>query len=261
MQLWLDLLIVFILGLITALATGLGALPFFFVKQLTPKWNSWLYGSAIGIMLSASIIGLIPEGIKVGGSGQYSFLSFQVSRAVAEVSLGILIGLIFIILANRLLPSHNHYYKSLIGYDSKALFITISTLTIHSFPEGFAVGTAYAGDFRLALLIFIAISVHNIPEGVSVSIPLAAKGASKWKMVWLSVFTSLPQPIGAVIAFLLVQWIHPLLPISFGFAAGAMITMVAWNMIPETWKLNHRWHSASGFLAGFMLMWLMILYI
>jgi len=240
-----DIIIVFILGLLTAIATGLGAIPFFFTKKLKPQYNSGLYGLAIGVMLSASVLGLIPEGLKVGTFNQ--------------VLIGVTVGVLFLVLANRMLPENHHLYEKITGYKSKSLFIIIGALTIHSFPEGFAIGTSYASSYELALLMFIAIAIHNIPEGVSVSIPLAAQGASKWRMVSLSIFTSLPQPIGAVIAYILVKSIEPLLPISFGFAAGAMVAMIIKNMLPEAKKTDHNLYLFVGFVAGFVGMYLLIL--
>jgi len=58
-------------------------------------------------------------------------------------------------------------------------------------------------------------------------------GLSKWRMVGAAVFSSLPQPIGAVIAFVFVTWAESFLPFGFGFAAGAMVYLVLTEFIPE----------------------------
>ena len=57
-----DLGLVFVAGLLTALATGLGAVPFFLVEEISDRWNVVLWGLASGIMVSASVFGLIQEG-------------------------------------------------------------------------------------------------------------------------------------------------------------------------------------------------------
>jgi ZIP family zinc transporter len=57
-------------------------------------------------------------------------------------------------------------------------------------------------------------------------------------MVWWAVFSSLPQPIGAVIAFAFVRLARELLPFGFGFAAGAMIYLVLSEFIPEALDLG-----------------------
>ncbi len=56
-------MLVFVAGLITDLATGLGALPFFFKDDFSDAWLVGLWGVATGIMATASIVGLIPEGL------------------------------------------------------------------------------------------------------------------------------------------------------------------------------------------------------
>lgn len=58
--------IVLVAGLVTALATGLGALPFFFVADVSDRWNVVLWGIASGIVLAASLLGLVSEGLAAG---------------------------------------------------------------------------------------------------------------------------------------------------------------------------------------------------
>jgi len=82
-------------------------------------------------------------------------------------------------------------------------------------------------------LMTVSISIHNIPEGIAISIPFRAMGAGKWKMLAATIFSSLPQPIGAVIAFVFVRQAQQFMPIGFGFAAGAMIYLVATEFIEE----------------------------
>ena len=70
-------------------------------------------------------------------------------------------------------------------------------LFVHSLPEGFALGTAYASDTAgLSLFVFLAIALQNIPEGTSVAIPMADAGFNRPQMFWAAVLTSAPQPSG-----------------------------------------------------------------
>jgi ZIP family zinc transporter len=79
-------------------------------------------------------------------------------------------------------------------------------------------------------------------------------------MVGAAVFSSLPQPIGAAIAFVFVRWAEAFLPFGFGFAAGAMIYLVLTEFIPEALEtgidLPHRGYRelAGGLLAGGLVM-------
>jgi ZIP family zinc transporter len=106
----------------------------------------------------------------------------------------------------------------------------------------------------------IAISIHNVPEGTAISIPLKSLGVSKYKMVWWAVFSSLPQPIGAVLAFAFVRIARDLLPFGFGFAAGAMVYLVLTEFIPEALSLGTdlpqrgRRELVGGITVGVLLM-------
>jgi ZIP family zinc transporter len=137
--------------------------------------------------------------------------------------------------------------------DRTALLV-FAVLLVHSLPEGFAIGTAYASDTEgLALFIVIAIAIQNIPEGTSVAIPMEAAGHSAAQQFWAAVGTSVPQPLGAAIAYLLVEEISALLPLSFAFAAGAMLALVTVEVVPE--GLRHgRGGTVMGFAAGAALM-------
>jgi ZIP family zinc transporter len=128
-------------------------------------------------------------------------------------------------------------------------------LLVHSLPEGFAIGTAYGADREgLGLFVIVALGLHNVPEGTAAAIPLHAAGASRSRQFWAAVATSAPQPVGALIAFLLVEQIEALLPLSLAFAAGAMLALVAVEMVPKAWARGGRGQATAGALAGTALM-------
>ncbi len=227
-----NLVFVFAAGFITALATGIGALPFFFYDTISDSKNVLLWGLASGIMVSASVFGLINEGLTEG--------------TPFELLVGIVFGILLVIVAHNVLMDSDIDPRTYEEANFKKLVLILGILTVHSFPEGIAVGVSFAdlglqGGTQilgitvplLAVFMTIAISIHNIPEGTAISIPLKAMGVSKWRMVWWSIFSSLPQPIGAVIAFTFVRIAREILPYGFGFAAGAMIYLVISEFIPE----------------------------
>jgi ZIP family zinc transporter len=124
-------------------------------------------------------------------------------------------------------------------------------LFVHSLPEGFAIGTAYASDTAgLSLFVILAIAAQNVPEGTSVAIPLATAGYSRTRQFWAAVGTSAPQPVGAVIAYVLVEEIEGLLPVSFAFAAGAMLALVAFELCPSAFASGHARAAVAGLAAG-----------
>jgi ZIP family zinc transporter len=234
--------LVFVAGLLTALATGLGALPFFLVEEISDRWNVVLWGLASGIMVAASLFGLIREGIAV--------VDGSLVDAAVAVGPGVLAGVALVVVGHDVLADAEMDPKQYEEADYKKLVLILGILTVHSFPEGVAVGVSFAelgiDDPSLAtvslaglslpvLAVFmtVAISIHNVPEGVAVSIPLRAMDVSEWRMVWWAVFSSLPQPLGAVLAYYFVTLAEQFLPFGFGFAAGAMVYLVATEFVPE----------------------------
>ena len=243
MALHAELALVFVAGLITALATGLGAAPFFFFDEISDRWNVVLWGLASGIMVSASVFGLLGEGLAASTGVPWGIL------------VGVVAGVGLVVVGHELLEDAEMDPREYEEADFKKLVLVLGILTVHSFPEGVAIGVSFAdlafdvpsaqtlqlAGFAvplLAVFMTVAISIHNVPEGTAISIPLRAMEVPEWRMVWWAVFSSLPQPIGAVIAFYFVSLAREFLPFGFGFAAGAMIYLVLTEFIPEAREIG-----------------------
>jgi len=254
-------LLVFVAGLITALATGVGALPFLVLDEFGDRWNVLLWGLASGIMLSASVFGLVSEGYAEADPWPWALalgLPEGVARATPLV-IGLLAGVVLVIVAHEVIEGREVNPRTYGEADFRKLLLILGILTVHSFPEGVAIGVSFAelnleGGVAvplLAIFVTVAISVHNVPEGVAISIPLRAMAVSEWKTVWWAVFSSLPQPIGAVLAFAFVRVARQFLPVGFGFAAGAMVYLVLTEFIPEALELGEELPNRGyGELAG-----------
>ncbi|KAK6255627.1 hypothetical protein SCA6_016932 [Theobroma cacao] len=206
-----------------AAATGLGAVPFFFV-ELDPQWAGICNGMAAGVMLAASF-DLIQEG-QEHGAGSW-------------VVIGILAGGIFILLCKKFLEQYGEVSMlDIKGAEATKVVLVIGIMTLHSFGEGSGVGVSFAGSkgFTQGLLVTLAIAVHNIPEGLAVSMVLASRGVSPQNAMLWSVITSLPQPIVAVPSFICADAFNKFLPFCTGFAAGCMIWMVVAEVLPDAFK-------------------------
>lgn len=221
---------VFLFALLTAVATGIGALPFIFVKDLTRRWLGASNALAAGLMLAASF-GLLYEGVDYG---------------LARTLAGALIGLGFIVLVRKLLQREEHpaVFAQMNDMDARKALLIVGVMTMHSFTEGVGVGVSFGGGVGLGLFITLAIAVHNIPEGLAISLVLVPRGVGWSRAALWSVFSSLPQPLMAVPAFVFVETFKPLLPYGLGFAAGAMIWMVFSELLPDALE------EASGNLVA-----------
>ena len=172
---------------LTALVTGLGVLPFLFVKKFNRWWLSIFQSAAAGLMLGACF-NLIQEGAHLN-----PYRTF----------IGILVGLALIVFANRMISRRADVdLGDLEGGDARKALLILGIMTAHSFAEGIGVGVSFGGGEKLGLFITAAIAIHNIPEGLAVALVMVPKGTKAWKAGMWSIFTSLPQPLMAVPAFL-----------------------------------------------------------
>jgi zinc transporter, ZIP family len=232
---------VFVVALLTDLATGLGVLPFAVARRASARWSGITTAIAGGMMLSASVFALADKALRRGNA--------------IDVVAGMLAGAAFFAYSARLVSARRWRLRNWTEDTSRQSILVIVTMFVHSIPEGVAIGVGYAtGEMRFGLLLAITIAVHNVPEGTAVAVPLRANGASLATCFWYALLTSVPQPLVAVPAFLLISLAQPLLPASLGFAGGAMIFLVVAELLPESLACCSRIETAWGVTIGLVAM-------
>lgn len=207
-------------AMLTAVATGLGVLPFLFLRSVSERVVAYSNAVAAGLMLGASL-GLVTEGARAGR---------------VETFAGVNLGVLFILATQRLLRGREIDFAGVTGAGARRMLLVVVVMTVHSFAEGAAVGVSFGGGEALATAITVAIAVHNVPEGVAITAVLRPRGTSLAACAGWSVFSSLPQPLMAVPAYLFVERFAAALPYGLGFAAGAMIFMVLLELLPEAYE-------------------------
>ena len=234
-------LLVFLYGLFTAATTALGAIPFAFVRQVSSRTVAYANAIAAGLMLGACFQ-LVAEGSSYG----------QI-----QTGAGALLGVAFILVTQRMLAQHEVRIEDVRGAGARRMVMIVVVMTVHSMAEGIAVGAGFGGGEELALLITAAIAVHNVPEGLAITAILRPQGVSLLRCAGWSFFSSIPQPLLAVPAFLFVDTVRPALPYGLGFAAGAMIFMVLVELLPEAYEEGPR--PAVGLLVSSTLVGMIVL--
>jgi len=226
-------------ALVTAIMTGVGALPFLVFKNLGQRTVGWSNAAAAGLMLAASH-GLIAEGT-----------SINTTLTLA----GVLVGLGAIIVADRLLSGAGEVkIADLQGASASKALLILGIMTAHSFAEGVGVGVSFAGSEGLGTFITTAIAFHNVPEGLAIALVLVPRGSPVWKAAAWAIFTSLPQPIMAAPSYIFVETFRPFLPIGLGLAAGAMIWMVFSELFPEALEKVESGSAATAVTLAFSAM-------
>lgn len=231
---------------ITAAATGFGAVPFLFTGGIDKRWLGVGNSLAAGLMLGASL-GLLVEGATLG----------RIVHPEWRVAAGAMLGWFGVVLAHRLLTRRDHTFSigDVRGANAARMLMIVGVMTVHSFAEGMGVGVSFGEDGSFGGLIAVSIAIHNIPEGLAISLVLVPRGTSVRQSALWGIFSSLPQPLVAVPAFLFVLMFRPLLPLGLGLAAGAMIRMVFFELLPDAREhLALRWIAALSLPAAAAMM-------
>ena len=239
------------LVLLTALGVGgatlIGSGFGFIFKRISHKFSDIVLAFAAGVMLAASIMGLILPSISFGGK-------FKLLVTI----LGIFAGAITLNLIDKLVP-HLHKF---VGIEEKhkngnldKVLLFVLAIAIHNLPEGIASGVGFGtGNKTEALVIAGGIALQNIPEGMVIIAPMLAAGISKKKTFLLASITGLVEVIGTFIGYFAVSISTVILPFALAFAGGTMLYVVSDEMIPETHSHGCERGATFSLLFGFCLM-------
>lgn len=232
-------------SVLAGLATVLGAIIALSFGKPGPKVTALLLGFASGVMLLVVANDLLPHALK---TGQH--------RTVVGFVLGILGCKACDILVSSTLRGNPALYGSRRHFFRVGLMVALG-IALHDLPEGLAIGAGFAASGIIGTSLAIAIGLHNIPEGLSVAVPLVLGGVNRWKVLALCLLISLVTPLGALIGTL-VSSISPLLiGAMLAYAAGAMVYVVADELIPTAHDLS-RSANVIGLALGasVVLLWL-----
>jgi ZIP family zinc transporter len=277
---------------IAGVATGLGALPVFFRERVTHRVYDAALGLAAGLMVAASVFGLIIPGTEEG--------------TLAAVMAGLLLGGVGLLAGNYAIPHLHAQYRQWLpeggatASDADAMSVPDETerpdhelseygdpggaadstdatesataaerestlrkalliggaITLHNAPEGLAIGVAFASGLEeVALVLAVVIGLQNIPDGFAFAVPIADTGMSNLRVLWYTTLSGLvPQVVASVFGFLLVGLAAGLFPVASGFAAGAMLAVVFRELIPSSHGHGHADAATGAFLVGFVLL-------
>ncbi|MBP3708145.1 MAG: ZIP family metal transporter [Clostridia bacterium] len=243
--------------LIPFLGTTLGSAMVFLMKnKMNNKIEKLLLGFASGVMIAASVWSLIIPSIDMAEE--------QGKAAWIPASIGFLLGIVFLLVLDSLIPHLHLKSEKPEGVKSKLKKTTMMVLavTLHNIPEGMAVGVTFAGavigntgiTMAGACALAIGIAIQNFPEGAIISMPLKSEGVSKSKAFLYGTLSGIVEPIGAGLTILLTNAVVPVLPYLLSFAAGAMIYVVVEELIPESQAGKHSNIGTIGVAIGFVIM-------
>ena len=242
------------LVLLTALGVGgasvIGALFGFAFKRVSHKFNDIVLSFAAGVMLAASVIGLILPSLEFGG--KWSLL---------VTIIGVFCGALCVNLIDKIVP---HLHK-LTGVDTEEhphnqeqlnkILLFVIAIAIHNLPEGIAAGVGFGtGNVADALVIAGGIALQNIPEGMVIIAPMLAAGMSHKRTFLIAIITGVVEVVGTLLGYFAVSVSTAILPFALAFAGGTMLYVISDEMIPETHAHGSERGATYSLLAGFCLM-------
>ena len=230
-------------------ATVFGSIIGFFFKKISHRFTDIILAFAAGVMLAASILGLILPSLDYGGK-----------FGMVTTVIGIFAGALCLNLVDRLVP---HLHK-MVGVDIEnhqgnaninKVLLFVTAIAIHNLPEGIAAGVSFgSGNDAEAILIAGGIALQNIPEGMVIIAPMLSAGVSAKRTFLCALATGLVEVVGTFLGYFAVSIASAILPFALAFAGGTMLYVISDEMIPETHAHGCERGATYSLLAGFCLM-------
>lgn len=198
-----------------------------------PSWVPVLVSYAIGALLGASLLEVLPEAVELGGD-------------IATVAKALLGGILLFFLLEKLVlwrhchdevceahggpshgPSHDH--------GRSGLMITVGD-TFHNFVDGIIIAGAFLADFRLGVVTALAIIAHEIPQEIGDFLILLHSGYSRTRALLLNLLTGVATMIGALIGYYALSMLEGWTPVLLGLAGASMLYVALSDLIPGLHK-------------------------
>ena len=235
----------------TWLITALGASLVFFFKKVDRKVLNCMLGFGAGVMIAASFWSLLNPAIELC------------------LDLGFFSGGIFIILADKMMDKYSYGVitdnkdannESRVQRYKRSILL-VSAVTLHNIPEGLAVGVAFGGvaagipsaTIGAAISLALGIGLQNFPEGAAVSLPLRNEGLSRGKSFLYGQASGIVEPIAGVLGAVAAISVRSMLPFLLAFSAGAMVSVVGSELLPEA-SIENKTLTTIGLILGFIIM-------
>ena len=229
-------------------ATVIGSLLGFIFKNISHRFTDIILSFAAGVMLAASILGLVLPSLEYGEK-----------YGIITTIIGIFVGAMVVNFADKLIPHlHKITGEGREGIKNDRLdkvILFVLAIAIHNLPEGIAAGVGFgSGNTAEALTLAGGIALQNIPEGMVIIGPMLAAGVSSRRTFAIAMFTGLIEVIGTLIGYFAVSISSVILPFVLAFAGGTMLYVISDEMIPETHAHGSESGATYSLLVGFCLM-------
>lgn len=234
----------------SSLATGVGGVIVAMSKKITDKSMSISQGFAAGVMLSVSVLDMLPHAYI--NSIKYLDTGDAIAGIFGLFMAGWVLGAL---LARLVVPSYKGESQN--QFTAKKLAtITTAVVVLHNLPEGMLTIFSGINNHQFGLTMALAIAMHNLPEGMAIAAPVLYVTGSKSRAIFQSLMAGFAELFGGLITLFLFQsfisesFINGLLPI----IAGIMCQMSICEFIPSSAKISNIKHTIYGIIIGIIVM-------
>lgn len=202
-----------------------------------PAWVPTLISYAIGALLGAAFLEVLPHAIEAAESPE---------RAAMNILAGILI---FFVLEKLVLWRHchdegchghghdHHGHASAQAHDHgrSGLLILVGD-TFHNFVDGVLIAAAFVESTPLGIVTAMAIIAHEIPQEAGDFLILLHSGYTRSKALAFNLLSSLATLVGGILAYFALSHVQSLVPVFLALAAASMIYVAVADLIPGLHK-------------------------
>ncbi len=239
------LISVILASLLVSCISFAGVVILAFKKKWSSNMQTMLVSFAAGVMLSASILDLMPEALEEAGE--------------ANIFPWIFAGVVSFFLLERFVLWFHHHDD---GHgDKPAAILVLVGDAIHNLIDGVAIAATFLVNPALGVTATLAIAAHEIPQEIADFGVLVASGMKKTKALLFNFLSGLTALIGAVIGFYFLDSVQGYIWIALAYSAGMFLYIACSDLIPELhkdFKIQQRWVQTMPFVVGATLLWAMV---
>ncbi|MDD4809395.1 MAG: ZIP family metal transporter [Bacilli bacterium] len=237
-----EVILAFIITSLAGFSTLLGTF-FIFIKKRQEIIISAALSLTIGVMLTTSLIDLLPSSI------QTLRLEFKLIPSILLSLIFLSLGVTISLMIDKLLPKTNDNQLYRVG------LISMIAIILHNIPEGMATFMVSNVNIKLGISLAIAIALHNIPEGISIAIPIYYSTNSTKKAFLYTFISGMSELLGAIITYLFLDnYIdNNIIGYLFAIIAGIMIHISLYELLPTIKRYKNSRQSFLYFFIGVMI--------
>lgn len=253
------IIIAFLMTSVAGLSTGIGGLMVYFTKKTDVRFLAVMLGFSAGVMIYVSLVEIFDEAKEMLSA------VYGAKDGLLYTVLAFFVGMLLIAIIDKMIPCEDnpHEFACPVTTNPKQAaklkrtgIMTALVIALHNLPEGIATFVSATQSVSLAIPIVIAIAIHNIPEGISVAMPIYYATGSRKIALRYSMLSGLAEPVGALIAYLILMPFmnDTLMGLLFAVVAGIMVFISLDELLPSAETYGEHHLSMYGLVGGMAVM-------